>query len=181
MPFAAAGRGLEDGDLPGGDGRLGRGSGGNGAGGRVGARRMRGRRIPRRRVRVVSAAAVRHLRQVHAVVRRNIVHRPGGLEKQRLADLAHQPVRTDTVRFINYENVGDFHQSGLHRLDPVAGLRHQHYGRRVRRRLDLELGLPHPHGLDHDVGKTEGVEKVDDFAGRRRQPAERARAWPWSG
>jgi hypothetical protein len=105
--------------------------------------------------------------------RRHRASRPDGLDD---LDLLLQPIGARPVRLVHYEQVGHFHESGLHGLDPVPGLGHEdHYGR-VGVRRHLELRLTDTHRLEENVVESERVHQVRGLAGRGGQPAMRAPA-----
>jgi hypothetical protein len=88
--------------------------------------------------------------------------------------LGHQCRRPGPVGLVHREHVGGFHQAGLHRLDRVPRLRHQHDDRRVGELHDVELGLAHPDGLHQHPVVAEGRQQLDDFPGGAREATERA-------
>ena len=82
-----------------------------------------------------------------------------------------QTLRTIAVGFVDHEQVGNFHDSGLDGLDGVAAFRHQRQNSRIRRGRYIELRLTDAHRFDDDEVSAERVEELDDTSGSSGQPA----------
>ena len=63
------------------------------------------------------------------------------------------------IGLVDDDHVGDLHHAGLQCLDRVARAGHQHEHDRVGVVDDVDLRLPHAHGLDEDVLATGRVEQ----------------------
>ncbi len=92
---------------------------------------------------------------------------------QRHLDLLSELLGAGTVGLVDDEQIGHLHHPGLERLDPVARLGHQDEHGDVRHPRDVELGLPHAHGLDQDPVEPRGVEQIAHLPGGGGEPAER--------
>ena len=92
-------------------------------------------------------------------------------ELQRRPHRERGALRPLAVRLVDHEQVPDLHQPGLHGLDAVSRLRHQHHHRGVRGLGHLELALSHPDGLDQEAREAGRVEHVAYLRGVDRQPA----------
>jgi hypothetical protein len=66
-------------------------------------------------------------------------------------------------------------------LDVVPHPGNQHHAHSVRGAHDVDLVLTHPDRLHDDGVEAGGVQEIHGVAGGAGQPAEVARAWPWSG
>ena len=55
-----------------------------------------------------------------------------------------------SIRLVHDIDVGDFHDSGLQRLDGIAGLWNQGHGDGVGDTHDSQFGLAHAHGLHNN-------------------------------
>ena len=62
--------------------------------------------------------------QIHPMVGRHVLHGIARFQVESLAQVLDQAIRTGTVRFVHHEDVGDFHQAGLHGLNGVARFGH---------------------------------------------------------
>ena len=78
------------------------------------------------------------------------------------------------VRLVDDEEIRRLHQSGLERLNRVAGLRNDDEHAGVRGTRDIELALAHAHRLDEQPVEAERVQHVAHIARRRGESAERA-------
>ena len=100
--------------------------------------------------------------------------RARGAQLERRAHGERAALGAFAIRLVDHEQVADLHEPGLHRLDAVARLGHQHHRRRVGGLRHLELALPDAHGLDQDAREAGRVEHVADLRGVDREPAEAA-------
>src|ERR1019366_6260952 len=81
---------------------------------------------------------------------------------------------TFAVRFVDHENVGDLHDSGLNGLHIVAHAGNEHDHGNVGQRHDVHFILAHPDGFNHDEVAPAGVEHGGDIGGGAGKSAERA-------
>ena len=83
-----------------------------------------------------------------------------------------QPVGPLAVRLVDDEDVGDFHDAGLERLDLVAGAGHQHDDGDIGGADDVNLVLPDADRFDDDDLLPRRIEHQRRVAGRARESAE---------
>jgi hypothetical protein len=88
------------------------------------------------------------------------------------AELGLELAGTAVVRLVDDEHVGDLEDAGLRRLDAVTHPWGERDHGRVRRRGDLDLGLPDTHRLDDDVVEPRGIEHEHRLRRREGQSAE---------
>src|SRR5438309_5388396 len=91
---------------------------------------------------------------------------------EHLAEIAHGAIRTLPIGLVDAEQVGDFQDARLDRLDVVAQAGHHHHHGGVSQAADLHLVLADTHRLDDDDVLAHRVEDADAVAGGARQPAE---------
>ena len=93
-------------------------------------------------------------------------------EREHVVQLPRGRVGAVPVGLVHHEYVADLQDPGLGRLDPVAHARGEQHHRGVRRRGDLDLGLPDAHRLDQDHLAARRVEHPERLRGGRGQAAE---------
>ena len=71
-----------------------------------------------------------------------------------------QALGTIAIRFIDDEQVGDFHNAGLDGLDGIAAFWHQNQDRRIGGGHDIKLGLADAHRLHDDQVLAERHQEV---------------------
>ena len=69
-----------------------------------------------------------------------------------------QAVRAFAIRFVQYKNVANLHEPGLHVLDVVAEPRHQHYQHTIRQPHDVNFILANANRLDQHVLFPSGIQ-----------------------
>jgi hypothetical protein len=99
-----------------------------------------------------------------------------GPERDRAPQLSERRIGVGTVALVDDEDVGDFEESGFHRLDVVAETGRADNDTDVRHFGDVDLALAGADGFDEDHIEARGVKRINNPNGCWRQPAESASA-----
>ncbi len=78
---------------------------------------------------------------------------------------------TETVGFVDNENIRHFHRPGLHRLNPIAHLRAGHHHEGVHVVADIGLGLADAGGLHEDHVEAGRIYQIERAASNRLRDA----------
>lgn len=92
----------------------------------------------------------------------------------RCPEMVYKKIGARAVALIDHENISDFQQSGLHRLNIVAAFRRQYHQGRVGEAGDLDLVLAHSDGLDDDGIEWGNFQQIGDFDYPRVKAAQRS-------
>ncbi|WBL36171.1 hypothetical protein O0235_00690 [Tepidiforma flava] len=100
----------------------------------------------------------------------------GRREREEGLQLADEDVGAGVVGFVDDEDIGDFDDAGLERLDVIAGAGVVDEDGGHGGAGDFDFVLAGADGLDDDVVEAEGVDDGDDVGDGRCEAAERAAA-----
>ncbi len=93
------------------------------------------------------------------------------LEVKHHIQLCYHFARVRPVGLVDHKDVGDFHQARLHRLNGIAGLRHQHQKSDVRLRSDVQFDLPDADRFQKDDILPVSVQNEGNVPRRRGEPS----------
>jgi hypothetical protein len=91
-------------------------------------------------------------------------------------DFLFETIRTRQVGFVDYENIGDFHNAGLDGLDIIAQTRHQDQDSHVGEARDFYLVLARADGFNQDHIAPGRVEEQREVKRHLRDTAQLAAA-----
>ncbi len=91
---------------------------------------------------------------------------------EHLLDHFGAPLRALSPCLVHHENVGDFHDARLRRLDIVALAGRESENNRLGHVHDLDFGLTDPHRFDEDDVPAHHVEDLDGLTARPREAAQ---------
>ncbi len=90
------------------------------------------------------------------------------------AELAHHPLHSVQVGFVDGEEIRDLRDAGLDHLDPVPRSRCGDHHHRVGDLTDLQLRLTHPYRLHDDHFPAQGAQEAHRAAGGQGDAAQMA-------